>query len=126
MLIIGGQGSNMSHGREVTGLKTKSGNLPEAKLTSYGTIDCGLETMCEAWTNLNHVFSSGGVEPTCKLCLTGGRLPWGLLNDHPVDILVTEHGHLHCPQKGPASDPRSKWEQLVYKALEANKPRVVI
>ena len=93
----------------VTGMKTKPQGLPLVEpLQSFGTIDCGLETMGEAWPAMVHSFSSGGVSSTSKLCLGGGRLPPTLLNDHPVDLLVVERGHFHRPSRGPANDMRSK------------------
>ena len=72
---------------------------------TYGTIDCGLETMHPAWSSLQHVFSYGGSPrrqgPTFH---PGRRPPQSLLRKSPVDLLILDRGSTNqpSPQTGQA------------------------
>ena len=63
-------------------------------LRIFGTIDCGLELMKDAWQTLAHVFSvesehvlSKGSDTRIDL---GPRFNLKILKKYPVDILVVE------------------------------------
>ena len=73
--------------------RTAPPSLPPGPLRTYGTIDCGLELMSQAWGSLQQEFSIGGcpLSPPKHFQLNG-RPPLGLLNKHPVDLLITDDG----------------------------------
>ena len=106
---------------EVTGLKkveVVTNDREQDFISTYGTIDCGLETMSGAWTTLQHVFSVGGHGSTAEACLNGGRFTPDLLNQHPVDLLVVERGHFFLAPKVKDLDKPSKWEMAIQRAME--------
>ena len=114
---------------EVTALKYKIETIetPDTgPISTYGTLDGGLETMSEAWPKLRQVFSSGGPKSTATQRLSGGRVPLHILNKNPVDMLVVERGHFYQPPKTQLPDPRSKWECILEVTKPKNRPKVVI
>ena len=88
----------------------------EPWVTTYGTIDAGLETMRVAWPSLTHVFAVRRLNDFCSLdneavyVRTGPRCPLNLLVRKPVDLLIVEQGHIHLP---PTNLSESNWETLV-------------
>jgi hypothetical protein len=131
MWLLGHDDDQRVYTEEVTGLKLKrEENLLSSEpypLHTYGTIDCGLETMTEAWPNLEHVFSSGGIQVGGNtIPLTGGRLPHNLLEEHPIDLLVVDQGHMNRPPGTTTSERPSKWEQIVQNVPDEVRPKVVI
>jgi hypothetical protein len=94
---------------------------------SFGTIDCGLELMRDAWQRLAHVFSVEQ-EHTIASSLSvvqysGPRYALTLLNKHPVEVLVVERGHIHRAHSEPIEE---RWEILVSRTKEQNRPCIVI
>lgn len=95
--------------------------LPEGDLypvRTYGTLWCGLETMSEAWKTLEHRFSVGTSATHAGYGYTSGnRPPLGLLNEHPVDVLVVEQGHV--TDAPPVScDITRQWREMVRCSLQ--------
>jgi hypothetical protein len=99
---------------------------------SYGTITCGLETMRQAWGQLDHVFSvtehedylhsiqdKGG---ECKV-IRGTRCPKNTLKKYPVDMLVVDRGHIRRPQRHHDAE---FWETLVAECPTSSRPKLVV
>ena len=62
-------------------------------LSTYGTLNCGLETMRAAWPSLQHRFSYGcSSSRRDPKSFPGGRPPADLLRSQPVDLLIMDHG----------------------------------
>jgi hypothetical protein len=109
----------------VTDMKFKVEELGQeikSPIRSFGTIDCGYETMTEAWPTLDHVFSSGGLFTKAKHELEKGRLKGTLLNKYPVDLILIDRGQFHTPSSAHQVPLSTKWEILVENAMEKNGP----
>ena len=100
-------------------------------IRSYGTLDCGAETMRAAWPRLRHVFSGRGNRawheaaegPSPEVVLSGTRPARGALHQHPVDLLVVERGHIRRPHRDPTVE---SWEKLVAHTEQSVWPKVVV
>lgn len=93
------------------------------QLETYGTLDCGYETMTDAWPLLTHRFSVGATwSSTAQLSLPGNRAPKDLLLTHPVDLLATDMS-THKYQSGRDCPTSTRWEQLIETAT--TPPKVV-
>lgn len=96
-------------------------------IQTYGTIDCGLELMRDAWQRLAHVFS---IEQEHLIELDsmtkayhGPRFKLNILRKHPVNLLVVERGHLHRPDTMPKTE---RWEMLVANAEPSSRPIIIL
>ena len=84
---------------------------------TYGTFRCGFETMRQAWSGIDHVFSVGASYPTTAEFTYPVRPPINLLRRRPVDLLVVERGtHTKIPQRG--FDVTRDWKKLVEEAVK--------
>jgi hypothetical protein len=112
----------------VEGLEQKAAPQAEKWVHSYGTIDCGLKLMCQAWQTMSHDFTvdpvgehtSTGTDP---VRYTGPRFPLTILNDHPVDVLVIERGHIRKPRRMPTPE---RWESLITQTILTKRPSVIV
>ena len=96
--------------------------------SSFGTIDCGLELMAQAWVSLEHSFSVRrkedelpGVDRAATIRFGPHRDHTKFLQGHPTDILVVGYGHLMRPLGPHVSQPV---ERMI--AAATHPPRVVI
>jgi hypothetical protein len=71
-------------------------------IKTYATIDCGLCLMNQAWRQLDWKWSSCGRQelPKNTRRKPGPRYPLNLLNKDPVDLLISEWGHVLRPTRG--------------------------
>ena len=96
--------------------------------SKFGTIDCGLELMAQAWKTMSHEFSvrrSGDKLPSSDravhVLLGPHRVHGDLLAAHPVDLLVVGYAHLSLPLGAHDSQPV---EQMV--AAASQRPQIVL
>jgi hypothetical protein len=101
-------------------------NEHQKVIATFGTLDCGYETMAEAWPALEHVFASGGYHSKAEYILPQGRLKGSLLDQHPVDLVVVERGQFHKPPTILEANIKPKWEILISNAKVKNRPKVII
>ena len=101
-------------------------------IKSYGTLNCGLETMRMAWQKLEHVFSVRPQEqvgspdlpgPQPKFVFKKRRSNQDLLSSHPVDLLVVEVAHRVQPKKYSA---RSEHMKIVETTPASSQPKIII
>lgn len=97
---------------------------------TYGTIDCGMESMSQAWTAAKHVFAvrrpndprAPDASPVIEYA-GPSRYPKKLLGKHPVDLLVVERGHI---QKALGKPTVEEWEHLVSSTEVPKRPTIVL
>ena len=124
---------------EVTGVRMKQPKPDEPRTTAlgdeqvdswkpktFGTIDCGIATVAEAWTSMEHRFSVGDGIDTAVTRYPKGRITPKLLRKHPVDVLVVERGHFSRAPSSRTVDQRSRWEVMVATTPGEDRPQVVI
>ena len=101
-------------------------SLPPGPLRTYGTIDCGLELMSQAWGSLQQEFSIGGrpLSPPNHSQLNG-RAPLNFLNKHPVDLLVADRGSATPPAAREVFH-EDRWLTMVARAALENRPKVIL
>lgn len=97
-------------------------------IRSYGSIDCGLDLMEDAWHTLEHVFSVNQLhlrktQPSTRL-YEGPRFKLDLLERHQVDLLVIERGHVRRPHG--LAHKEERWEQLIGRVAVHQRPKIVI
>lgn len=97
-------------------------------IRSYGSIDCGLDMMGDAWQTLEHVFSVNKLHlrelhPSTQL-YEGPRFKLSLLVWHQIDMLVVERGHVHKPHS--CAHKEERWEQLISRVEVPRRPKIVV
>lgn len=113
-------------GAEVRWVPSEHGKL----VRTYGTIDCGLELMREAWTNLQQVFTIRHQRileleeksPGPRVYLGSHRHP-RLLTTHQIDVLVVERGHM---RRAPNPHPKMTWLDMIADTPDQSRPVVVL
>ena len=99
---------------------------PGLDLKTFGTIDCGYETMTQAWGQIRHVFAVGPARTSqAEHVHTSPRYPLTLLNSHGVDLLVVDRGSAGPPGPGTRGKP-DRWEALVDRTNPKQRPKVVL
>ena len=99
-------------------------------IRTYGTIDGGVETMCQTWPALDHRFAvrrpplaERNFLSAVPTTYDGPRFPLDLLTTTPVDLLAVEQGHLHL---APPTAAAFAWESAVSKTPSDVRPRLVV
>ena len=95
-------------------------------LSTYGTFQCGYETMKEAWPRMEHVWSCGGgrADPKGRL-LHKAQLRPQLLNSSPVDVIVIDQGYVTV-QELSLRKGQDLWESCVSAVHHDHRPTVLI
>jgi hypothetical protein len=100
-----------------------------AWINTYGTLNCGAETMRAVWPGLEHRFAvrcenEPDVLPNDDTHgLHGPRVRRDLLETHPVDMVVMERGHVLRSRKCPEPE---EWELLVSSTPASDRPKVIV
>ena len=95
------------------------------RFSTYGTIQCGYETMVAAWPRLHHKWSlGGGREPLSSSYTPPKKLEADWLMTHPVDLLVIDQGGLTA--EALAARSKDHWERVVSDARPSLRPRVIL
>ena len=98
-------------------------SAPPKTFRTYGTFSCGYETMRDAWHRLEHVFSvDGPPSSTAALQHSGSRVSSKWLDQHPVDILVTDLGHAKPGKRYQLEG----WLHLVLATSPIHRPKIVV
>ena len=106
--------------------KPEASDASQTRTRTFGTLDCGYETMADAWQQMDYKFAVGGQGPSrASHCYPEPRYALNLLTSHPVDVLVADKGSATPPRrKGPAGPDR--WELLVLNTPPEKRPSVVL
>jgi hypothetical protein len=104
----------------IAGLEICAVVVAEPWVSSYGTIDCGMELMSEAWKTLNHKFavrdqaeSNWHSKGTSEAEMAHGpRYSMKILDRWPVDVLVVELLLIDPPTAAPWTDGKLSYQTL--------------
>lgn len=116
----------------VAGVEMKEAPGPDGNALRqyrYGTINCGLDLMREAWTQLEHVWSIGA--PTHRLHPglirhAGRRIPAGFFTQNPVDIIAVDSSTRTLADQAARPAEPEPWELLIWSVAPVNKPALII